>query len=77
MNEEISTETKTVTPLDRLVQNGQAPKKVLTDAGTVHQFDLAEQIQLEKFRRSAEYADQPHRGLGVKLFKITPGGAPW
>ena len=66
-----------LTHTQQLMQNGLGPKKVLTDAGTVHQFDLDEQIQLDKYRRAVERADNPQRGIGIKLYKISPGGAPW
>lgn len=66
-----------LTHTQQLMQNGLGPKKVLTDAGTVHQFDLDEQIMLDKYRRAVERADNPQPGLGVKLFKFAPGGTPW
>lgn len=76
-NMEEQSNEKPLNPTEQLIRNGQSPKKVLTDAGTVHQFDLDEQIQLDKYRRAVEYAENPRRGLGIKLFKISPDGAPW
>jgi len=73
MEEEHEKKTHT----ERLMENGLGPKKVLTDAGTVHQFDLDEQIMLDKYRRAVERADNPNRGIGIKLYKISPGGTPW
>lgn len=53
--------------------NAEGPKKASGDAGSVEQHDLPDQIAADKYLESKRASRA--KGLGVKLAKISPGGA--
>ena len=53
--------------------NATAPKKVSGDSGSVEQHGLPDQIAAEKFLQSKKATRT--KGLGIRLQKISPGGA--
>ena len=55
-----------------IVENAQGPKKVASDAGSVEQHSLKDQIEAEKFTQAQKAAAGP--GLGIRLVQIQPGG---
>jgi len=58
---------------DTIASNATGPKKVSGDSGSVEQHGLPDQIAAEKFLQSKKASRA--KGLGIKLLKISPGGA--
>jgi hypothetical protein len=56
-----------------ILTNAQAPAKVTTDAGSVEQHSLQDQIAADKYLKSREAARS--RGLGFKTVKLAASGA--
>ncbi len=56
-----------------LIENARGPKSVSSDAGSVEQHSLAEQILVDKYLASKKAAAS--KGLGIKLLKISPSSA--
>ena len=56
---------------DVILENAKGPKKVQGDSGSVEQHSLKDQIAAERFLASKEAT---RRGLGIRLFKISPDG---
>jgi hypothetical protein len=56
-----------------ITQNAQSPAKVSGDAGSVEQHPLSDQIAADKYLASKNASQT--KGLGIKLFKLSPGGA--
>jgi len=60
--------------LDNSIQdNAAGPRKASGDSGSVEQHGLADQIAADKYLESKKASRA--KGLGVKLAKISPGGA--
>jgi len=57
---------------DAIRENALGPKKVQSDAGSVEQHSLKDQIEAEKFLAAKEVTRKP--GLGIKLTKLSPDG---
>ncbi len=57
---------------DAIAENAKGPKKVQGDSGSVEQHSLKDQIEAEKFLQSKKAAQG--KGLGIRLFKISPDG---
>jgi len=57
---------------DAIRENALGPKKVQSDAGSVEQHSLQDQIAAERFLASKEATRKP--GLGIKLTKLSPDG---
>ena len=53
-------------------ENALGPKRVQSDAGSVEQHSLQDQIAAERFLQSKEASRKP--GLGIKLTKLSPDG---
>ncbi|HRT52137.1 MAG TPA: hypothetical protein P5279_16735 [Anaerohalosphaeraceae bacterium] len=53
--------------------NATGPKQASGDAGSVEQHSLADQIAADKHLESKKA--MATKGLGIKLLKISPGGA--
>ena len=53
-------------------ENAAGPKRASSDAGSVEQHALAEQIAADKYLASKRASRS--KGLGIKLAKISPGG---
>jgi hypothetical protein len=62
-----------ITVEQNIASNAAAPKKVSGDSGSVEQHGLPDQIAAEKFLQSKKASRA--KGLGIKLLKISPGGA--
>ena len=61
-------------PLDNsILQNAAGPKKASADAVVVEQHSLADQIKADQYLESKKASRVP--GLGIKLVKLSPGGA--
>jgi hypothetical protein len=58
---------------DAIRENALGPKKVQSDAGSVEQHSLQDQIAAERFLSAKEAVKKP--GLGIKLTKLAPDGA--
>ncbi|OHB51752.1 MAG: hypothetical protein A2Y12_01320 [Planctomycetes bacterium GWF2_42_9] len=56
-----------------ILTNAQAPAKVTTDAGSVEQHSIADQIMADKYAKSREAAKA--KGLGFKTVKLAASGA--
>lgn len=64
----------TDTSIDNLIQeNAAGPQKASGDSGSVEQHGLADQIAVDRYLESKKASRS--KGLGVKLAKLTPGGA--
>jgi hypothetical protein len=60
--------------LDDSIKTGaQGPKSVSGDSGSVEQHPLPDQIAADKYLESKKASRA--KGLGIKLAKISPGGA--
>ena len=60
--------------LDNSIQeNAAGPRKASGDSGSVEQHSLADQIAADKYLESKKASRS--KGLGIKLAKISPGGA--
>jgi len=57
---------------DTILENAKGPKKVQGDSGSVEQHSLKDQIEAERFLQSKKATQG--RGLGIRLFKISPDG---
>ena len=57
---------------DAIRENALGPKRVQSDAGSVEQHSLQDQIAAERFLASKEATRKP--GLGIRLTKISPDG---
>jgi hypothetical protein len=57
---------------DAIRENALGPKKVASDAGSVEQHSLQDQIAAERFLASKETTRKP--GLGIRLTKLSPDG---
>ena len=57
---------------DAILVNAMGPKKVTSDAGSVEQHSLADQIAAERFLESKKASRKP--GLGIRLIKLSPDG---
>ncbi len=57
---------------DSIKTNATAPKRVSGDEGSVEQHSLPDQIAADKYLASKQASQS--KGLGIKLFKISPGG---
>jgi len=57
---------------DAIRENALGPKKVQSDAGSVEQHSLQDQIAAERFLAAKEATRKP--GLGIKLAKLSPDG---
>ena len=57
---------------DAIRENALGPKKVSSDAGSVEQHSLADQIAAERFLAAKTATRKP--GLGIKLTKLSPDG---
>ncbi len=53
--------------------NAEGPAKASGDSGSVEQHKLTDQIAVSKHLASKEAMASP--GLGIKLVKLSPGGA--
>ena len=53
-------------------ENAAGPKRASSDAGSVEQHALADQIAADKYLASKQASRS--KGLGIKLAKISPGG---
>ena len=53
--------------------NAQGPSKASGDEGSVEQHSLPDQIAADKYLESKKASRT--RGLGIKLFKISPPGS--
>ena len=58
---------------DKIRENAQGPAKVASDAGSVEQHNLADQIEADKYLASKEAAKTKSRGL--RFNKLVPPGA--
>ena len=58
--------------VDIIEQNAVGPAKASGDSGSIEQHKLADQIAVDKYLESKKASRA--KGLGVKLFKISPGG---
>lgn len=60
--------------LDNTIQeNAAGPRKASGDAGSIEQHSLQDQIAADKHLESKKA--MATKGLGIKLLKISPGGA--
>jgi len=57
---------------DAILENALGPKKVQSDAGSVEQHSLQDQIAAERFLASKAATRRP--GLGIRLMKLSPDG---
>jgi len=57
---------------DAIRENAIGPKRVQSDAGSVEQHSLKDQIDVERFLQSQKATRKP--GLGIKLVKLSPDG---
>ena len=57
----------------KIRENASGPKRASGDSGSVEQHALADQIAADKYLESKKASRV--KGLGVKLTKISPGGA--
>ncbi len=57
---------------DTIRQNAQGPAKAASDAGSVEQHPLADQIEADRYLASKKAAQDKKRGL--KLNKLVPPG---
>ncbi|MFB3894457.1 MAG: hypothetical protein ACE15C_20845 [Phycisphaerae bacterium] len=61
-------------PLDSTIQqNAQGPKRAAADGVQMEQHPLADQIAADRYLQSKNASRA--KGLGIKLAKISPGGA--
>jgi hypothetical protein len=58
---------------DAIAENAAAPAQVSTDAGTVRQHPLSDQIEADRYLASKEAVTRPTRGL--RFNKLVPPGA--
>lgn len=58
---------------DTIRQNAQGPAKAASDAGSVEQHPLPDQIEADRYLASKKAAQDKKRGL--KLNKLVPPGA--
>jgi hypothetical protein len=58
---------------DSIQTNAQGPKRASGDSGSVEQHPLPDQIAADKYLESKKASRA--KGLGIKLAKISPGGA--
>ena len=56
---------------DAIRENALGPKRVQSDAGSVEQHSLRDQIAAERFLASKEATRKP---FGIKLTKLSPDG---
>lgn len=61
-------------PLDNTIQeNAAGPRKASGDSGSMEQHSLPDQVAADKYLESKKASRA--KGLGIKLVKLTPGGA--
>jgi len=58
---------------DRIEENAGDPKHVEADGVVADQHPLPDQIEADRYLRSREAAEKPHRGL--RFTKLIPPGA--
>jgi len=58
---------------DTIRENAQKPAEVSSDAGSVKQHSLKDQIDADRYLASKDAADRPKRGL--RFNKFVPPGA--
>jgi hypothetical protein len=56
-----------------LIDNARNPKRVQGDSGSVEQHSLQDQIAVERFLQSKKATH--NKGLGIRIFKISPDGS--
>ena len=57
---------------DTIKTSAEGPRKASGDSGSIEQHGLADQIAVDKYLESKKASRA--KGLGLKLFKILPGG---
>ena len=57
---------------EKIADNASGPAKVSSDAGSVEQHALADQIAADKYLASKTAAQR--KGLGIKFSKLSPSG---
>ena len=73
MPKRTSKKTATSSLANDILENAKGPKKVASDAGSVEQHSLQDQIAAERFLAAKTATRKP--GLGIKLTKLSPDGA--